>query len=221
MALAEIPRRRSRFDRRFDRIRALNRETDIASLRNDARLASGVRQKELLDAAGAMEAGTDQVAIARERGGPHLGGCAGARTAAEWARAAAGEATQRRGQDLGASTAAGQQRGARDIAELQSRTQRDVAGLNSDSRVAAAEARAGTPKFTPVNLPDQLAPDGITVLKGGQVLLDNQTGAFVRPTAGGDKGQTGGTPPTPKAEYDKLPKGAKYVGPDGKTYVKA
>ena len=84
------------------------------------------------------------------------------------------EATQR-GQDIAAQTAArtqsGNNRTQLDIAQLQGQTQKDVASLGADSRLAAAEARAATPKYTAINLPDRLAPDGITVMKGGQVLV--------------------------------------------------
>ena len=140
-------------------IAAKNRETGIASLRNDARLASGLRQKELLDAAQQQEGLGDQAAIARER------------NAADTSRAASGEATARRGQDIAAASAQGQVRGQKDIAALQGDTQRDVASLSADSRLAAAEARANATKYQAINLPDRLAPDGLTVLKGGQVLV--------------------------------------------------
>lgn len=125
-----------------------------------------------------------------------------------------------RGQDIGAMSQQAGNRTQRDIAAMQGRTQRDVAGINSDARVAAVEAKGAQPnKFTPVLMPDQLSPDGMTVIRGGQALMNNQTGEVTYPGQG-----TGGKPTsqvTPKAEYDKMPKGARYVGPDGKTYVKA
>jgi hypothetical protein len=46
-------------------------------------------------------------------------------------------------------------------------------------------------------------------------VLDNQSGQFVQ-----QGGQAAAPKVTPRADYDKLPKGARYVGPDGKTYVK-
>lgn len=127
-----------------------------------------------------------------------------------------------RGQDVSARTAANQQAGNNrtqlDIAKLQQQGAKDVAGLNADSRVAAAEARGAATKYTAISLPDTLAPDGLTVMKGGQVLV-GADGNVVRP---GGAQEAGGkaTQPTPRAEYDKMAKGARYVGPDGKTYVK-
>lgn len=100
-----------------------------------------------------------------------------------------------RAQDIGAMSQQAGNRTQRDIAAMQGRTQRDVAGINSDARVAAVEAKGAQPnKFTPVLMPDQLSPDGMTVVRGGQALMNNQTGEVTYPGQG-----TGAKPTAPPA----------------------
>ena len=68
-----------------------------------------------------------------------------------------------------------------------------------------------------ITLPDTLGDQG-QVIRGGQAVL-MPDGTIVRPEQGQTK--TGGVQaPTTKAEYDKLPKGAKYTHPDGTTRTK-
>jgi hypothetical protein len=57
---------------------------------------------------------------------------------------------------------------------------------NAEARVAAAEAKANAPKFTAINLPDTLGPNG-EVMRGGQVVINSQTGQRV-----GEPAQSGG-----------------------------
>lgn len=134
--------------------------------------------------------------------------------------------TTERGQDaqLQAQLAAtGAQRG---IADLNARTQRDVATIGAQARTTAAEtqanaraaaAEAGARRFTVVPGGQEVQEIGgmPTTIKKPDRVFNNATGTFVE-----QPGQQTGPTATPRAEYDKLPKGARYVGPDGKTYVK-
>lgn len=131
-----------------------------------------------------------------------------------------------RGQDM---LLAGQQAGNADrldIAQLQANTQRDVAKIGASSRTTAAEtqanaraaaAEAGARKFTVVPGGQEVQEIGgmPTTIKRPDRVFNNATGTFVE-----QPGQQSGPTATPRAEYDKMPKGARYVGPDGKTYVK-
>lgn len=95
-------------------------------------------------------------------------------------QAQAGErsaAVQARGQDIGRAQAVQQQRQQAGIAQMQDRTQRDIAVLNASRPTAAANQG---PRFTAVNLPDSMTADGQTI-RGGQALLNNQTGEIVYP----------------------------------------
>lgn len=150
---------------------------------------------------------------------------------AQQAREQQGDLTRRgqdvtaRGQDIGAMTQANALKAGadtqgralaanRDIATMQAGTARDVATIGADGRAEIAAARAAQPKFTPIQLPDEIGEMG-AVRRMGTALLNNQTGEIVNPGAQGAKQAV-----TPKAEYDKMPKGARYTGPDGKTYIK-
>jgi len=132
-----------------------------------------------------------------------------------------------RGQDmtlLGQQASAGAQRG---IADLQAGTQRAVAKIAADSRTTAAEtaanaraaaAESASRRFIPVAGGQQVLEIGglpTTVTQPSRV-FDSQRQVYVDPPAP----QGGGPKATPRAEYDKMPKGARYVGPDGQTYVK-
>ena len=116
----------------------------------------------------------------------------------------------------------------RGIAEIQGNTQRDVAAMAADSRMSAAETNANARaaaaelaarRFIPVAGGQQALEIGglpTTVTQPSRV-FDSSRGIYIDPPAP----QGGGKPAvTPRAEYEKLPKGAKYVGPDGQTYVK-
>lgn len=204
-----------------DEIKRYNEDAKASNRRFDARLAGAGGGRHATARAGAINASVDALERlqAGEREAEGRLGVEAARTAGAGAVNAANIETTRRGQDIAATTAANAGRNAMGIAETQGRTQRDVAGLGADSRLAAAEARA-VPKLQVINMPDTLGPDGITPIKGGQVLYNSATGEIVRPGDAGAAGGAGAPKVTPKAEYDKMPKGARYVGPDGKTYVK-
>jgi hypothetical protein len=166
-----------------DELARKNAETTASSLRFDARLASGQRQRELLQQAENTENAPRVEQAAR----------AGLRNQLDVA--ALGAATQRRGQDIGFQSDAQRNANALALEKERGKSARDIATLSGDARVAAAEARgaqSGQPRVAAINLPDTLAPDGLTVLKGGQVLYDQATGKIIRP---GDQQQTAATPP--------------------------
>jgi len=68
-------------------------------------------------------------------------------------------------------------------------------------------------RFTVFNNPDQERPFGV-IVKGGQGILDNQTGTIL------DQTQQQKSQATPKAQYDAMKKGQTYIGTDGKQYTK-
>lgn len=84
-----------------------------------------------------------------------------------------------RGQDIGAVGQAQAQRGQQATARMQDQTTRDIAVLNA-SRPSAANQQ---PRFTAVNLPDTVDANG-QVVRGGQAVLNNQTGQWEYPNAG-------------------------------------
>jgi hypothetical protein len=199
-----------------DKLERKNAETTAASLRFDAKLANGQRQRELLDEAKITEAAPRQEQLARA-GLDNQVQLGAIRERGDLAQRQIADATARRGQDLEATGARTRNEGALAVERERGASARNIAELTSDARVAAAEARAAQPKYTAINLPDRLAPDGLTVLKSGQVLV-GADGKTITP--GGDDKAAAGPQVTPRAEYDKMSKGAKYVGPDGKTYIK-
>jgi hypothetical protein len=110
---------------------------------------------------------------------------------------------------------------------LQSKTQRDVANISATARTSAAEsaanaraaaAEAGAKRFIPV--PGGQTVENVggmpTTVKAPDRVFDAQSGKFVD----AQPAQAAASAVTPKAEYDKMPKGARYTGPDGKTYIK-
>jgi len=100
-----------------------------------------------------------------------------------------------RGQDIGAVTAQAGAANQRDIAAMQGRTARDVATIGAESRADAAEARGPQrARYTPVQLPDEVSPDGFTTRRMGTALLNNETGEIVYPGQG-----TGLKPAAPPA----------------------
>lgn len=113
-------------------------------------------------------------------------------------QAAQGERTAEltaRGQDIGAVTAQAGAANQRDIAAMQGRTARDVATIGAESRADAAEARGPQrARYTPVQLPDEVSPDGFTTRRMGTALLNNETGEIVYPGQG-----TGLKPAAPPA----------------------
>lgn len=113
-------------------------------------------------------------------------------------QAAQGERTAEltaRGQDIGAVTAQSGAANQRDIAAMQGRTARDVATIGAESRADAAEARGPQrARYTPVQLPDEVSPDGFTTRRMGTALLNNETGEIVYPGQG-----TGLKPAAPPA----------------------
>lgn len=124
---------------------------------------------------------------------------------------------------VGAST----QRG---IAELNAGTQREVASIGAQSRTTAAEmaanaraaaAESAAKRYTVVPGGQEVvdSPTGPVTIKRPDRVFENATGKFLDAPAAG--GGNAAAPPTPRAEYAKMPKGARYVGPDGQTYIKA
>ncbi len=107
-----------------------------------------------------------------------------ARNIGEFNRATLRDTTDRRGQDIGLLTQSSAQRNARDIADAQGKTARDVATIGADGRIEAAANRVSATKFTPIQLPDEVGADGISTRKMGTALLNNQTGEIVYPTGG-------------------------------------
>jgi hypothetical protein len=118
-------------------------------------------------------------------------------------------------------------RNQRDIADLQSRTQRDVANIGATARTSAAEsaanaraaaAEASARRFMPV--PGGQTVENIggmpTTVKAPDRVFDALSGKFVD----AQPAQAAKPAVTPKAEYEQMPKGARYIGPDGKTYIK-
>jgi hypothetical protein len=117
-----------------DELARKNAETRADSLRFDARLAGGRRGLALLAQAERIEAAPreEQLARAGLENQLQLGAI---RERGDLAQRQIADATARRGQDIEA-------RSAIDLANIQGGTARDVARLNADSRVEAAEARA-------------------------------------------------------------------------------
>jgi hypothetical protein len=110
-----------------------------------------------------------------------------------------------RGQDIGAATQRAGTAAQREIADLQSRTQRDVAQIGADGRAEAAAARGNErARYTPVQLPDEVSPDGMTTRRMGTALLNNDTGEIIYP------GQGTGMKPAPLPPKDKLKVGETY-----------
>ena len=68
-------------------------------------------------------------------------------------------------------------------------------------------------RFTVVPGGQEIGADGVPFTRPASV-INNQTGEFVQQPAANTKGAT------PRAEYDKLKKGDKYIGSDGKQYIK-
>lgn len=119
-----------------------------------------------------------------------------ARNIGELNRATLRDTTDRRGQDIGLLTGASAQRNARDIAEMQGKTSRDVATIGADGRIEAAISRTTASKFTPIQLPDEIGEGGIA-RKMGTALLNNRTGEIVYPTG---QSEPKAAPPTGATE---------------------
>lgn len=96
--------------------------------------------------------------------------------------------TAARGQDIGAMTqrevADMQGRAQREVTAMQGRNNLGIAELNSDARVAAAEARGNERKrYTPMPLPAILGPEG-QVIPQGAALVNEGTGEVIYPGQG-------------------------------------
>lgn len=110
-----------------------------------------------------------------------------------------------RGQDIGAATQRAGTAAQRDIADLQSRTQRDVAQISADGRAEAAAARGNErARYTPIQLPDEVSADGMTTRRMGTALLNNDTGQIIYP------GQGTGLRPALLPPKDQLKVGETY-----------
>lgn len=196
-----------------------NVDTAAASLRNDARLASGARQAKLLDQA---QAAKDQPNIDAER--TQRGDIARLNANTEQQRTRSQETTLRRGQDIGLIEHQAGNQSAQTIETMRGTSARDVATLGADARLAAAEARADGRKGEAKRFTHIAGGQEVRMVNGMPItvkvpdsIFDQQTGQYS--DAGAPKAPS--TPQaTPRAEYDKLPKGARYIGPDGKTYLK-
>lgn len=68
-------------------------------------------------------------------------------------------------------------------------------------------------RFTVVPGGQEVGPDGITLIKRPDRVLNNQTGQWL------DQPQAKAGP-TPRAQYDQMKKGDRYIGTDGKEYIK-
>jgi hypothetical protein len=158
-----------------------NAETRADSLRFDARLAGERRGRELLEQAERIEAAprAEQLARAGLENQLQLGAI---RERGDLAQRQIADATARRGQDLEATATAQRNANALAVEQQRGTNALQVSNAAADARVAAAEARANAPKFQAITLPDRLAPDGLTVLKGGQVLVGSD-GKIVNPAA--------------------------------------
>jgi hypothetical protein len=74
-----------------------------------------------------------------------------------------------------------------------------------------------------IDLPDQIAPDGITRVKGGQALVAIHPDGRVQqinPQQGQQTQQSELARPANKAEFDAIPKGAKFIDPNGQVRIK-
>lgn len=130
-----------------------------------------------------------------------------------------------RGQDLTAQTVAARDLGDRAASTARDRTLLDISKLQTDARKTAAEqaaearaAAAETAANRHMVVPTQeivMTPDGPQSLQRSRV-FNPATGKYVDLSGQ----QSTGVQITPKSEYDKMPKGAQYIGPDGKAYTK-
>lgn len=114
-----------------------------------------------------------------------------------------------RGQDIGAANSRAENASRRDIAVLQGRTARDVATIGAEGRAEAAAARGSSgPRYTPIQLPDEVSADGMTTRRMGTALLNNDTGEIVYP------GQGTGKPKISEADAMSQAKAAVSAGAD-------
>jgi len=87
----------------------------------------------------------------------------------------------------------------------------------SSLRAIGGKAEAAN-RFTVVPGGQEVSPQGVAFTRPSMV-LNNQTGEIVGQNAPAAP-QGGAARPASKAEYDALPKGTQYVGPDGKIKIK-
>jgi len=183
-----------------DRLARQNAETAAASMRIDARSRSGQAGAEMMSEANRIQNAPAAEQMARDG------------LAAKGSAAALDAATTRRGQDIGLQERQGAQKGLVDVAGINRASAKDVAEIGSEGRVSAAEARANNAtRYQPFNLPDQIGPDGFTVIKGGQAVINTATGEIKSPAD--VVGEKKGAAAAPKA-------GDVMLRADGKTKVR-
>jgi hypothetical protein len=84
-------------------------------------------------------------------------------------------------------------------------------------QILAESGKAPPPnRFTVVPGGSGVDPQTGQVVREQSQVLDNQSGQFVHQ----GQGSTAAARVTPRADYDKMPAGARYIGPDGKPYIK-
>jgi len=105
-----------------------------------------------------------------------------------------------------------------------SETEKSLRVLQSDGRFMREAAKPGTPQAEQLNgLKDSIASYGAERLTYQGLLANSQSGnppglASAKPKGGKPEPQI--ARPTSAAEHAAIPKGAKYIAPNGQTYVK-
>jgi hypothetical protein len=88
----------------------------------------------------------------------------------------------------------------------------------AQSTLAALNGKTAADRLQMVNMPDTVDASGQTI-RGGQVPIRiNEDGSIEQVPVGAQQAQTNA--PTTQAEYDKLPKGARYTKADGTSHIK-
>jgi hypothetical protein len=201
----------------------LARQNPLDRLESAARLATSGRERATAlsayaQLAGSQDQGTTQRGIADIR---DLGETKRnvATNATNLTREKLGNATTMRGQDITSNSQAATNKASLGIAQIGADARKSAAELAADARLSAAEASAR--RYIPVAGGQQVKDiNGLPqVVTSPASVFDAQTGRYVETQPAG-AANIGAPTTTPRSEYDKMPKGARYVGPDGKTYTK-
>jgi hypothetical protein len=202
----------------------LTRDNPTARLESAARLATSSRERATALNAYAQLTGTQdqdrtQLGIADLSSlGQTVRSAAKNRT--DLARERMANSVATRGQDIGAITRAASDKNSLAIAGLQGITAEKVANIASDGRIEAQANRNLRPTVVDQGWEPYTDPQSnLTTMRKLPAKVIDQYGNDITPRASGSAAI--GPKPTPPAEYMKMPKGARYVGPDGLTYVKA